>query len=234
MFFDLEDEVVSNVEAQRQADVILMIGIRLNILICLDGRVLMNSRASRSEEQLGIRTCANLGSQARVLVGGLGMGLTLRAVLDSIHVESHVRVAELHSNVAEWCRGPLAALSGSCLDDPRVSLHVGDVADQIREAAAGGTPYEAIVLDLFEGPHAGTDAHRDPLYGRQAIERSWGALSKGGVLGVWAEARDAQFEARLRAKGFVVETHRPGRGGLRHWIILARRPNGSRHPQHDL
>ena len=87
--------------------------------------------------------------------------------------------------------------------------------------------YDAIVLDLFEGPHARTDANRDPLYGRQAIERIWRALSPGGVLGVWAEARDQAFESRLRSQGFSVDTHRPGRGGLRHWIALARRPDSS-------
>ena len=183
----------------------------------------MNSRASRSEEQLGVRTCKGLGAGARVLIGGLGMGLTLRAVLDSLPEESHVDVSELHPIVAEWCHGPLAALTGGCLDDPRVSVRVGDVADHIREVADSAAAYDAIVLDLFEGPHAHTDARRDPFYGRQAIERSWRALRPGGVLGVWAEAREQHFEARLGAQGFTVESHRPGRGGLRHWIVLARR-----------
>jgi spermidine synthase len=181
-----------------------------DFLICVNGRVLMNSRASRSEEQLGVRTCKGLGAGARVLIGGLGMGLTLRAVLDSLPEESHVDVSELHPIVAEWCRGPLAALTGGCVDDPRVSVRVGNVADHIREAADSAAAYDAIVLDLFEGPHA--------------VERSWRALRPGGVLGVWAEAREQHFEARLRAQGFTVESHRPGRGGLRHWIVLARRP----------
>jgi spermidine synthase len=195
-----------------------------DFLICVNGRVLMNSRASRSEERLGVRTCEGLGAGARVLIGGLGMGLTLRAVLDSLPDESQVSVSELHPIVAEWCRGPLAALTGGCLDDPRVSLRIGNVADHIREAADAAAVYDAIVLDLFEGPHAHTDANRDPFYGRQAIERCWRALGPGGVLGVWAEAREQHFEARLGAQGFTVESHRPGRGGLRHWIVLARRP----------
>ncbi len=195
-----------------------------DFLICVNGRVLMNSRASRSEEQLGVRTCKGLGAGARVLIGGLGMGLTLRAVLDSLPEESHVDVSELHPIVTEWCRGPLAALTGGCLDDPRVSVRVGNVADHIREAADSAAAYDAIVLDLFEGPHAHTDAKRDPFYGRQAIERSWRALRPDGVLGVWAEAREQHFETRLGAQGFTVESHRPGRGGLRHWIVLARRP----------
>lgn len=199
-----------------------------DFLICVGGRVLMNSRASRSEEDLGTCTCSGLDTGARVLIGGLGMGFTLRAVLDTLPKESRVIVAELHSMVAEWCRGPLSDLCGAVLDDPRVSLWIGDVVDRIREAAQGTESFDAIVLDLFEGPHADIDADRDPLYGRKAIERSWRALCPGGVLGVWAEARDSKFEDRLRAQGFDVESHRPGRGGLRHWVVLARRPDAKR------
>ncbi|MFP6655332.1 MAG: spermidine synthase, partial [Myxococcota bacterium] len=161
---------------------------------------------------------------ARVLVGGLGMGLTLRAVLDSLDAEGSVMVAELHSVVIDWCRGPLANLSGGCLIDSRVKVLVGDVATRIREAADGVTEsYDAIVLDLFEGPHARTESKRDPLYGSRAVERCWRALSPGGVMGVWAEAKEERFESRLRTQGFSVEAHRPGRGGLRHWIVLARK-----------
>jgi spermidine synthase len=152
------------------------------------------------------------------------MGLTLRAVLDTLPENSQVDVAELYPIVGEWCRGPLAALSGQALLDPRVSLRIENVADSIRRAAESKSTYDAIVLDLFEGPHAQTQATKDPLYGSRAIEKTWNALSRGGVLGVWAEAREEKYEARLRKKGFVVETRRPGRGGLRHWIVLARRP----------
>jgi spermidine synthase len=195
-----------------------------DFLICVDGRVLMNSRASRSEEELGTRACAGLVAGCRVLIGGLGMGFTLRAVLDSLHADCRVTVAELHPGIADWCRGPIAPLSGAAIDDSRVTLRIGDVADRIREAAEQGDHYDAIVLDLFEGPHARTDADRDPLYGREAIERGWRALLPGGVLAVWAEAPEKNFESRLRRQGFVLESHRPGRGGLRHWIVLARRP----------
>ena len=196
----------------------------LDLLICIDGRILMNSRASRSEEELGRRACEGLGNGARVLVGGLGMGLTLRAVLDALPEASEVTVAELNPIVAEWCRGPLSAVSGDALSDPRVSLRIGDVADCIRDAVTRNASYDAIILDLFEGPHARSDAERDPFYGRQALLRSWRALTPGGVFAVWAEAPDAGFEARLRAQGFRLESHRPGRGGLRHWIALAHRP----------
>ncbi len=97
-----------------------------------------------------------------------------------------------------------------------------DVAERIRSAEPGR--WDAIVLDLFEGPHARTDAEKDPLYGRVAINRSWRALAPGGVLGVWSEAPEAGFESRLRKRGFLVESRRPGRGGYRHWVVLARRP----------
>ena len=194
-----------------------------DFLICLAGRVLMNSRTSRSESELGLRACAGLGPRARVLVGGLGMGITLRAVLDTLGPDARVTVAELHPVVAQWCRGPLAVLSKSSLDDARLTLHVGDVADCIREASKSDESYDAIVLDLFEGPHAGTDAASDLFYGRLALERSWRALSPGGVLGVWSEAPEKNFERRLMAQGFAIESRRPGRGGFRHWIVLARR-----------
>ncbi len=195
-----------------------------DFLICLDGRVLMNSRQSRSEEVLGTRTCAGLPRAARVLIGGLGMGLTLRAVLPTLSSEARVVVAELHAVVRDWASGPLATLNDHVLDDDRVEVVLRDVAGCIEDAAQAGGVYHAIAIDLFEGPHAGTDARSDPLYGTVAIERTWCALAKGGVLGVWVEAPDRGFEARLRRRGFRVETVRPGRGGLRHSVVLARRP----------
>lgn len=196
-----------------------------DFLILLGGRVLMNSRENQSEVVLGRAACAALvepSGGGRVLVGGLGMGITLRAVLDTVHADCRVEVAELHPVVAEWCRGPLAELTDGAVLDPRVEVVLDDVVAVIRRGREA--PYDAIVLDLFEGPHAKTDARKDPLYGQGAIDRTWDALARGGVLGVWAEAKDEGFEQRLRRRGFSVETQRPGRGGYRHWIVLARRP----------
>ena len=195
-----------------------------DFLILIGGRVLMNSRASRSEEVLGIRTCRDLQPGARVLVGGLGMGMTLRAVLDTVPEDATVVVAELHPVVAEWCRGPLAELTNGAVLDPRVTVALSDVADCIREAAEEEGGYDAIVLDLFEGPHARTNAEKDPLYGRRAIDRTWRALRRGGIAGIWAEAPEQSFELRLKNRGFAVEGLRPGKGGFRHWVVLARRP----------
>jgi len=195
-----------------------------DFLILIGGRVLMNSRASRSEEILGVKTCASLAPGGRVLIGGLGMAMTLRAVLDAIPGDARVTVAELHPIILEWCRGPLAELTAGAVLDPRVETRICDVAECIGEAAEMNRGYDAIVLDLFEGPHARTNPTSDPIYGRKAIARTWQALSPGGVVGVWAEAPERQFEARLKSQGFAVETHRPGRGGLRHWVILGKRP----------
>ena len=193
-----------------------------DFLILIGGRVLMNSRECRSEQVLGVETCRDLPLGGRVLVGGLGMGLTLRAVLDGLPQGARVDVAELHPVIADWCRGPLADLTGGASSDERVSIELTDVAERIRSAEPGR--WHAIVLDLFEGPHARTHAEKDPLYGRAAIDRSWRALAPGGVLGVWSEAPEAGFESRLRKRGFQVESRRPGRGGYRHWVVLARRP----------
>ncbi|MEE2899591.1 MAG: spermidine synthase [Gemmatimonadota bacterium] len=195
-----------------------------DFLILIGGRVLMNSRASRSEEVLGIKTCSELQSGARILVGGLGMGITLRAVLNSTPPDVTITVAELHPAIVEWCRGPLAPLTEAAVLDPRVETKIADVAECIRHAPSDGDTYDAIVLDLFEGPHSRTDEKGDPFYGSKALERTRNALTPGGVLGVWSEAPDESFRRRLEAQGFRTETHRTGRGGLRHWVVLGRRP----------
>ncbi len=214
-------------DARETADGVLELRRRdaKDFLILVGGRVLMNSRENQSEVVLGREACASLAeptSGERVLVGGLGMGITLRAILETVHAGCRVEVAELHPVVAEWCRGPLAELTDGAVLDPRVEVVLEDVADVIRRGR--DAPYDAIVLDLFEGPHAKTDARKDPLYGQGAIDRTWDALRPGGVLGVWAEARDAGFEQRLERRGFAVETRGRGRGGYRHCSGRARRP----------
>jgi spermidine synthase len=162
------------------------------------------------------------------------MGCTLRAALDVLPQDARVTVCELNPIVADWCRGPLATLSGDALADARVSLLVGDVAEHVRSLAARGrgAGADAILLDLFEGPHARTDAVRDPFYGAHALARSRSALAPDGVFAIWSEAPDAAFERRLARAGFVdVAVHRPGRGGRRHAVYVARvgggRPPGS-------
>ena len=197
-----------------------------DFLIAIGGRVLMNSAARRSEEALAAIACAPLARRrgARVLIGGLGMGITLRAALDALPRDARVVVAELHAAVIAWCRGPLAPVAGDPLRDPRVRVECGDVAEVIARRAEEPGPgrFDAILLDLYEGP-AGPAARRDdPFYGAQALTVAKCALARGGVLAVWAEAPDAAFEKRLVAAGFDVSKRRPGRGGLRHVVYLAK------------
>jgi spermidine synthase len=195
-----------------------------DFLITLDGRVLMTSNAHRSEGALAAISLARLGVRAapRVLVGGLGMGFTLRAALDALPPDARVTVAELHGCVVEWCRAPLAALTDSAVSDPRVRVETQDVTRLI----ADGSSYDAIVLDLFVGPRGRADG--DPLWGDAALARTREALAEGGVFGVWSEAPDAAFAKRLRRAGFAVEKARPGHGGLRHVVYTAIRESDTR------
>lgn len=196
-----------------------------DFLITVGGRVIMNSAAHRSELALGELACRGLGRGAnrRVLVGGLGMGYTLRAALDALPATARVVVAELNPVVVEWCRGPLAALTARAAEDPRVTVEVSDVAGVIRRCALPEVDdrFDAVILDLYQGPHAGSHRRDDPLYGRRAIETTRAALKSGGVFAVWGEDHDAGFERRLRAAGFSVNCERPGRGGLRHAVYVA-------------
>jgi len=194
-----------------------------DFLIMIGSQVLMNSLANRSEVVLGQLGCMRLKEREnpRVLVGGLGMGFTLRAVLDSLPPTARVTVAELNPVVHRWCLGPLSTLTDHAVADPRVSVEIGDVAKLILKSASRGEErFDAIILDLYRGPHAKTSPN-DPLYGRHAIENMRAALKPAGVLAVWGENPDEKFAKRLTDAGFTVSTRRPGRGGLRHVVFLA-------------
>jgi spermidine synthase len=199
-----------------------------DFLITVGGLVLMNSSAHRSEVALGRIACNTLHqkSEPRVLVAGLGMGYTLRAVLDELPETAIVTVAELNPHVVTWCQGPLAHLTGSAVSDPRVCLEIADVADLIKRGAETGRAesYDAIILDLYTGPDSGSHQQNHPLYGSRAIERTRAALATGGIFAVWGENRDEGFIQRLESAGFRVSSERPGRGGLRHVVYLARLP----------
>lgn len=195
-----------------------------DFLLTIDGRVLMTSTARRSEEALGKAGCAHLKNHAipSVLVGGLGMGFTLRTVLDELPEAAKVVVAELNEVVARWCRGPMAALTDNAVSDPRVTVELRDVMKLIAEAAHGGPAnrYDAIVIDLYEGP--GSETRRnDPLYGAKACALARQALKKGGVFAIWGEAFDEGYVKRLEKNGFSVRINRPGKGGLKHVIFIA-------------
>jgi spermidine synthase len=158
-----------------------------------------------------------------VLVGGLGLGFTLRAALDALPTDARVTVAELNEVVVRWCRGPLAVLTDHALEDPRVAVQVADVARVIATAAREHRVYDAILLDLYEGPHEATQGKNDPYYGAAALRTTRAALSGGGILAVWSEEPDKPFEKNLAQVGFQTDRRRAGKGGRRHVIYLARR-----------
>jgi spermidine synthase len=191
------------------------------IVITVGGRVLMNGAAHRSEAALAELACRPIAGRPlpRVLLGGLGMGFTLRAALDVLPRRASVLVVEIDPLIVEWCRGPLADLTRRALDDPRVRVEIADVAAAIDAAAGGG--FDAILLDLYEGPRTPTQGRDDPLYGRAALARARAALAPGGLLAVWSEEPDAAFEARLTAAAFDWQRHRPGGGGPRHAVYVA-------------
>ena len=171
-------------------------------LIWFDGRVLMNSFSRSSEEALATHALAAVTAPApRVLIGGLGMGFTLRAALDVLPAAATVQVVELNPVIVEWCLGPLAAATGHAVADPRVTIELGDVATAIALAPAG--QLDAILIDLYEGPNTANQGITDPFYSKAALARQRAALAAGGVLGVWAEEADDEFAARMTV-GFDV------------------------------
>jgi spermidine synthase len=198
-----------------------------DFMILINNRVLMNSSANRSEIVLGELACRKIATRPRprVLIGGLGMGLTLKAALDSLPHTAQVVVSELNPVVVTWCCGPLAMLTNDIMRDPRVTIIIEDVAAVITRAAQpGGAPFDAILLDLYEGPGASSNASHDLFYGSRALKTTAAALSPGGVFAVWGENPDASFEKRLAVAGFIVDRERPGRGGLRHVVYAAQKP----------
>jgi len=192
-----------------------------DFLITIGPQVLMNSKAQRSEIALGKLGCKKLKThpKPRVLVGGLGMAITLRAVLDELPETAEIVVAELNPKIYEWCLGPLAELTDGAAADARVTVEIGDVAELVKKSA--NESFDAIIYDLYRGPGPQTDRRNDPLYGSRAIERCHQALKKNGVFAVWGENPDVGFESRLASAGFVVCCERPGKGGYRHAVWVA-------------
>lgn len=196
-------------------------------LILAGGHDLMSSEDESSSRALAELCCTHLPTSRppRLLVGGLGMGFTLRAALEEAGPEAAVEVVELIEAVVRWNQGELAQLAGEPLSDPRVELHVGDVRDRIAETTER---YDAILLDVDNGPSALAHQTNESLYSNRGLRRAFRALAPGGTLGIWSFGEDERFTARLRRQGFDVGLHRvegSRRGrGRRHRIWVARRP----------
>jgi spermidine synthase len=191
-------------------------------MIVLERNELMNSRMSGSEELLATMTLERVAAKApRVLIGGYGMGFTLRAALAVLGANARVRVSELVPKIVEWARGPMAELAAGCLDDARVEVAIEDVAAGI---ALGS--WDAILLDVDNGPDGLTRAANDGLYSMRGLAAARGALRPGGVLAVWSAAPDKAFARRLGEAGFAVEEvavrARANGKGPRHVIWFAR------------
>lgn len=192
--------------------------------IRVDGLELMNSRQHGSEEELATLSIERMGEwpQLTILIGGLGMGYTLRAALDCLPANAKVVVAEYFETVVDWNHGPLGPLAGNPLDDPRVDVRVIDVRELVRKET-----FDAIILDVDNGPSAFTVDSNEHLYAEKGLRVLYNALSPGGLLSLWSSYPDPWFERRLLKVGFEVETKRVrarGRKGSRHTLFFAARP----------
>ena len=185
---------------------------------------LMNNRMSGSEEDLATLSWARIAGRAsaHILIGGLGMGFTLRAALAAMPADVRITVAEIVPAIVEWARGPLAPIFAGSLDDPRVAIEIADVVPVIGRAKAR---YDAILLDVDNGPEGLSRDGNDRLYSLAGLARARAALRPGGVLAVWSAHPDANFTARLAGAGFRAEEiatrARHGGKGARHTIWLA-------------
>ena len=195
--------------------------------ITLGPTPLMNSRGTGSEEALATLACDRIRERKRphILIGGLGMGFTLRAASAVLGADARITVAELVPAVVAWGRGPLAGLFKDCLDDPRVDVHEGDVGKLIRSSTS---TYDAILLDVDNGPEGLTSKLNDRLYNEPGLKAARGALKPGGVLAIWSATPSKLFTERLRACGFHCSQIMLRAGGTRSVIWIATRVEASR------
>jgi spermidine synthase len=194
--------------------------------IMLGTNELMNSRLSGSEAALATLAAKQIEKVAKpvVLIGGLGMGFTLRAALAVLGSKAQILVSELVPAVVAWARGPMAQVFGESLDDPRVSIRETDVSEIIR---AHQSAFDAILLDVDNGPEGLTRKSNDALYNATGLKMARMALRPGGALAVWSSGHNPAFTKRLRAAGFdvnEVNVRATGKGGgARHVIWIARK-----------
>lgn len=200
-----------------------------DFMIVMGHNELMSTRLRASEEALATLTLDRLSGRRapRLLIGGYGMGFTLRAALARLGPDGQAVVAELMDEIIAWARGPMAEVAAGCLDDPRVRLVMGDVADAILLAPE---PYDAILLDVDNGPDGVVRSENNRLYSKSGLHNARRALTPGGILAVWSAFPDPKFTRRLQDVGFKVEevevrarVDAKGKGkGPRHVIWFAR------------
>ena len=200
-------------------------------IIMLGRDELMGTRMQFSEEQLAVLTLAELDvPKPRVLIGGYGMGFTYRATLNGLPEGGSVVVAEIVPEILEWARGPLADLTGETLSDPRGTVEIADVAALVDDAVDGTSRrYDAILMDIDNGPDGIVRDANFKLYSRTGLARCRDALNPGGILSVWSAAPDHKFTRRLMDAGFEVEVRtvraRPNNKGPHHTIWFAGKPS---------
>jgi spermidine synthase len=201
---------------QRGAEFVIMLG----------DNQLMSNRLSATEQALATMACDGLraAKAPKILIGGLGMGFTLRAALKIMGPKARIEVAELVPEVVKWARGPMAEIFEGSLDDPRTKIHVKDVGELIRAARL---EYDAILLDVDNGPEGLSRVANDALYDDKGLRAAHAALKPGGVLAIWSSAPHAEFAARLRKTRFTVKEiavrAKGPRGGAQHLIWTATR-----------
>lgn len=219
-------ELIATAQVPGGGDPLRLIRRGAEFSIMLGANELMNSRLSGSEEALATFAQAQIAGVAapRVLIGGLGMGFTLRAALQAFGTSAAITVCELVPEIVEWARGPMAHLHDGTLDDPRVAIRIDDVGASIR---AANEHFDAILLDVDNGPDGLSREGNDGLYTAAGLAAARRALRPGGVLAVWSSGPDVRFTARLRKAGFVVDeqiVRARATGGARHTIWFAVRP----------
>jgi len=220
-------EEINRAEIPGHKDDIILLRRGEEFSIRTAGTELMNSRVHSSEEALAELTCSRIKRKSgrRLLIGGLGMGYTLAAALEQLEQDTLITVSELIPTVVRWNQEYLGHLTGKPLDDSRVSVKEEDVIKTIRRKTAA---WDAILLDVDNGPEGLTRKENDRLYNKSGLIKSFSALRSGGILAVWSSGSDRAFTNRLKQCGFRTETktvraRKPGKGG-RHTIWLAVKP----------
>jgi spermidine synthase len=223
-------EIIDHENVPGEEEVVTLMCRGREYVIHVDGRELMSNKLHGSEDALADWACDRLAclQDARILVGGLGMGFTLAAALGRVGDQAEVTVAELIPAVVRWNRGILGQVAKNPLQDSRAVVYAGDVGDLVEKC---DQPWSAILLDVDNGPEALTRPYNGWLYSRQGIRAAWNALIPGGVLGIWSAAADSNLTRRLRKGRFEVEVlfhNEPGRptedGSGTHVLWMAKRP----------